>query len=125
MPGCLRASLLPQRRAHGQAHALCVGDCAGEDLTHYKQEIPYSAEVVVEAYEDSPDITRIRAEIHGPRITKAHRGGRPRPNVKRVGMDARKDIEPSSAKVFLDLYVRVDKNWRDDERKLKRFGYMD
>ena len=96
-------------------------------LTHYKQEIPYSCEVVVEAYEDAPDITRIRAEIHVARESQKHIviGAQGR-MIKRVGMDSRKDIEAFlGKKVFLDLYVRVDKNWRDDERKLKRFGYMD
>ncbi len=96
-------------------------------LTHYKQEIPYSCEVVVEAYEDAPDITRIRAEIHVARESQKHIvvGAQGR-MIKRVGMDARKDIEAFlGKKVFLDLYVRVDKNWRDDERKLKRFGYID
>ena len=96
-------------------------------LTHYKQEIPYSCEVVVEAYEDAHDITRIRAEIHVARESQKHIviGSQGR-MIKRVGMDARKDIEAFlGKKVFLDLYVRVDKNWRDDERKLKRFGYMD
>ena len=96
-------------------------------LTHYKQEIPYSCEVVVEAYEEAPDITRIRAEIHVARESQKHIviGAQGR-MIKRVGMDSRKDIEAFlGKKVFLDLYVRVDKNWRDDERKLKRFGYMD
>ena len=96
-------------------------------LTHFKQEIPYSCEVVVEAYEDAPDLTRIRAEIHVARESQKHIvvGAQGR-MIKRVGMDARKDIESFlGKKVFLDLYVRVDKNWRDDERKLKRFGYMD
>ena len=96
-------------------------------LTHYKQEIPYSCEVVVEAYEDSPEITRIRAEIHVARESQKHIVvGAQGSMIKRVGMDARKDMEAFlGKKVFLDLYVRVDKNWRDDERKLKRFGYMD
>jgi GTP-binding protein Era len=46
--------------------------------------------------------------------------------IKRVGTDARKDIEQFiGQKVFLDLYVRVDKDWRDDEVKLRRLGYLD
>ena len=96
-------------------------------LTHFKQEIPYSCEVVVEAYEDAPKIARIRAEIHVARESQKHIvvGAQGR-MIKRVGMDARRDLEGFlGKKVFLDLYVRVDKNWRDDERKLKRFGYMD
>ena len=96
-------------------------------LTHFKQEIPYSCEVVVEAYEDAPKIARIRAEIHVARESQKHIvvGAQGR-MIKRVGMDARRDLEGFlGKKVFLDPYVRVDKNWRDDERKLKRFGYMD
>ena len=46
--------------------------------------------------------------------------------IKRVGTDARKDLERFiGQKVFLDLYVRVDKDWRDDEVKLRRLGYLD
>ena len=96
-------------------------------LTHYKQEIPYSCEVVVEAYEDGPELVKIRAEIRVARESQKHIvvGAQGR-MIKRVGMDARKDMEAFlGKKVFLDLYVRVDKNWRDDERKLKRFGYFD
>ena len=46
--------------------------------------------------------------------------------IKRVGTDARRDIEKFiGQRVFLDLYVKVDKDWRDDERKLKRLGYLE
>jgi GTP-binding protein Era len=46
--------------------------------------------------------------------------------IKRVGTDARRDLEAFiGRKVFLDLYVRVDRDWRDDEQKLRRFGYLD
>ena len=46
--------------------------------------------------------------------------------IKRVGTDSRKDMEVFlGKKVYLDLYVRVDKDWRNDEKKLKRFGYFD
>ena len=96
-------------------------------LTHYKQEIPYSCEVVVEAYEDGDDLVKVRAEIRVARESQKHIvvGAQGR-MIKRVGIDARKDMENFLGKrVFLDLYVRVDKNWRDDERKLKRFGYLD
>jgi GTP-binding protein Era len=96
-------------------------------LTHYKQEIPYSCEVVVEAYEDGDDLVKVRAEIRVARESQKQIvvGAQGR-MIKRVGIDARKDMENFLGKrVFLDLYVRVDKNWRDDERKLKRFGYLD
>ena len=96
-------------------------------LTHFKQEIPYSCEVVVEEYKDEPHITRVRAEIRVARDSQKQivigAGGR---MIKRVGTDSRKELEAFlDKKVFLDLYVRVDKDWRNDENKLKRFGYFD
>lgn len=96
-------------------------------LTHYRQEIPYSCEVVVESYQEEPEIVRIRAEIRVARETQKQivigAGGR---MIKRVGTDARKDIERFiQNKVFLDLFVKVDEDWRNDEQKLRRFGYLD
>lgn len=96
-------------------------------LTHFKQEIPYSCEVVVEAYEVEETIVKIRAEIRVARDSQKQivigSGGS---MIKRVGTDARKDLERFiGQKVFLDLYVRVDKDWRDDEVKLRRLGYLD
>ncbi len=95
-------------------------------LRHYKKEIPYSCEVIVTEYKDEPDIVRIRSEIIVARdsqkgILIGHQGKA----LKRVGTEARKDIQSFiEKKVFLELYVRVDKNWRNDESKLKRFGYL-
>ena len=96
-------------------------------LTHFKQEIPYSCEVVVDAYEEEANIVKIRAEIRVARESQKQivigSGGS---MIKRVGTDARKDIERFvDQKVFLDLFVRVDKDWRDDEVKLRRLGYLD
>tara|TARA_B100000768_G_C11260723_1_gene368675 strand:- start:1096 stop:1914 length:819 start_codon:yes stop_codon:yes gene_type:complete len=96
-------------------------------LTHYKQEIPYSCEVVVEEFREEPHIFHIRAEIRVARESQKMivigSGGN---MIKRVGTDARKELEAFlDKKVFLDLYVRVDKDWRNDESKLKRFGYFD
>ena len=96
-------------------------------MTHFKQEIPYSCEVVVEEYKDEPDICRIRAEIRVARESQKQIvvGAKGR-MIKRVGTDSRKDMESFlGKKVYLDLYVRVDKDWRNDEKKLKRFGYFD
>jgi len=96
-------------------------------LMHYKQEIPYSCEVIVEEYKDEGKLVRIRAIIVVARdsqkgIVIGHQGKM----LKRVGTEARRDIESFIAnKVFLELYVKVDKNWRNDEHKLKRYGYMD
>ena len=96
-------------------------------LTHFRQEIPYSCEVVVEEYKDERHITRVRAEIRVARDSQKQivigAGGR---MIKRVGTDSRKELEAFlDKKVFLDLYVRVDKDWRNDENMLKRFGYFD
>tara|TARA_Y100000589_G_C27161371_1_gene632903 strand:- start:551 stop:1498 length:948 start_codon:yes stop_codon:yes gene_type:complete len=96
-------------------------------LTHFKQEIPYSCEVVVEEYKDERDICKIRAEIRVARESQKQIvvGAKGR-MIKRVGTDSRKDMESFlGKKVYLDLYVRVDKDWRNDEKKLKRFGYFD
>jgi len=96
-------------------------------LTHFKQEIPYSCEVVVDAYVQEDSIVKIRAEIRVSRESQKQivigKGGS---MIKRVGTDARRDIEKFiGQRVFLDLYVKVDKDWRDDERKLKRLGYLE
>lgn len=95
-------------------------------LLKFKKEIPYSVEVEVEEFKESPDITRIRAIIYVARdsqkgIIIGHQGTA----LKSVGMAARKDLEKFFDKeVYLDLYVKVDKDWKSDERKLKRFGYL-
>jgi len=96
-------------------------------LTHYRQEIPYSCEVVVESYQEEPEIVRIRAEIRVARETQKQIViGSAGNMIKRVGTDARKDIERFiQNKVFLDLFVKVDEDWRNDEQKLRRFGYLD
>lgn len=96
-------------------------------LTHFKQEIPYSCEVVVESYVEEDAMVKIRAEIRVARESQKQivigSGGS---MIKRVGIDARKDIEKFiGSRIFLDLYVRVDKDWRNDENKLKRLGYLD
>lgn len=94
-------------------------------LLHYKKEIPYSVEIEIESYKEEKNITRIGAVIHVARdsqkgIIIGHRGDK----LKRVGTEARKDIEAMlQGKVFLELFVRVSKEWRDNKSALKRFGY--
>jgi GTP-binding protein Era len=94
-------------------------------LLHYKKEIPYSVEIEIESYKEEKNITRIGAVIHVARdsqkgIIIGHRGEK----LKRVGTEARKDIEAMlQGKVFLELFVRVSKEWRDNKSALKRFGY--
>ena len=82
---------------------------------------------MVEEYKDEPTICKIRAEIRVARESQKQIvvGAKGR-MIKRVGTEARKDMESFlDKKVYLDLYVRVDKDWRNDEKKLKRFGYFD
>lgn len=94
-------------------------------LLHYQKEIPYSVEVTIESYEDKETIANIRSVIYVARdsqkgILIGHKGKA----LKRVGSEARKDIENFLGKqVFLDLHVKVNKNWRDNDLQLERFGY--
>jgi len=94
-------------------------------LLLYKQEIPYSAQVIIETYIEEPKLTRIAATIHVARDTqKSILIGKGGIAIKRLGTDSRKDIETFiGQKVFLELFVKVTKDWRDDERTLRHFGY--
>ncbi|PKP54124.1 MAG: GTPase Era [Bacteroidetes bacterium HGW-Bacteroidetes-1] len=94
-------------------------------LINYKQEIPYSVEVAVEAYEESEKLVRIQATIYASRDSqKAIIIGKFGSAIKRVGTTARIDIEAFiGKKVFLELNVKVNKDWRDNDNSLKRFGY--
>ncbi len=96
-------------------------------LMHYKQEIPYSSEVVVESYKNEEKIVKIRAVIYVMRDSqKGIIIGKGGSALKRVGVEARRDIERFlQKKVFLETFVKVDKDWRNDERKLKRYGYLE
>jgi GTPase len=95
-------------------------------LLNYQKEIPYSVEVVVEAFKEEEEIIRIGAIINVARETQkgiiiGHQGKA----LKKVGTQARKDLETFfGKKVFLELFVKVMKNWRDNEQDLKRFGYF-
>ena len=94
-------------------------------LLLYQKEVPYSIETVVEEYKDEPDILRIRAVIMVERDTQkgiviGHKGE----SLKRLGTMARKDIERFfEKKVYLQLYVKVEKDWRNRDNMLKMFGY--
>jgi GTP-binding protein Era len=94
-------------------------------LMHYKKEIPYSVEIDTEEFFEEENIIRMRSIIMVERETQkgiiiGHKGA----PLKRVGMEARKDLEKFFGKqVHLELYVKVNKNWRSNERQLKRFGY--
>jgi GTP-binding protein Era len=94
---------------------------------NYDREIPYSTEVMIEEYIDEPEIARIRALIitereSQKRILIGHQGSM----LKRVGTQARKDMESFiGKKVFLQMFVKVDDNWRNDVNRLKNFGYWE
>ncbi len=94
-------------------------------LLYYKQEIPYSTEVVIDEYKEKENITHITATIYVAR--ESQKGiilGAQGRSIKGLGISARKDIEAFiDAKVYLELRVKVSKDWRDDPNQLKRFGY--
>ncbi|GAB1418756.1 GTPase Era [Bacteroidales bacterium] len=94
-------------------------------LLHYKQEIPYSVEVAIDAYEESEKLVRISTLIYVARESqKAIIIGKNGAAIKRVGTEARLDMEDFiGKKVFLQINVKVLKDWRDSETQLKRFGY--
>jgi GTP-binding protein Era len=94
-------------------------------LNNYQKEVPYSVEISVDTFKEDEKIYRIIAFIFVTRESqKAILLGHEGKAIKKVGMQARKDLEAWLGKqVYLELTVKVDKNWRDDERELKRFGY--
>ncbi|MCB0450698.1 MAG: GTPase Era [Confluentibacter sp.] len=94
-------------------------------LLHYKKEIPYAVEIETEEFFEEDAIIRIRAVIMVERETQkgiiiGHKGTA----LKRVGVEARKDLEAFFGKqIHLKTYVKVNKNWRSNQNQLKRFGY--
>lgn len=94
-------------------------------LIHYKKEIPYAVEVDTEEFLEEDSIIRVRSVIMVERETQkgiiiGHKGAA----LKRVGVEARKDLEQFFGKqIHLELYVKVNKNWRSNQNQLKRFGY--
>ena len=95
-------------------------------LLNYKKEVPYSVEVLTEEFKEDENIIRIRSIIYVERPTQkgiliGHKGSA----ITNLGTVSRIDLEKFfSKKVFLDLHVKVNKNWRSDENKLKKFGYQ-
>ena len=94
-------------------------------LTNYDKEIPYCCEIAIESYKEEPTIDRISATIFVARdsqkgIVIGHKGEK----LKRVGQRAREDLERFlDKKVFLQLFVKVNDDWRNSDRQLRRFGY--
>ena len=96
-------------------------------LMTYDKEVPYATQVIVEKFDESDKAIHIMAVIYVERDTQkgiiiGHQGKM----LKRVGTEARKDIEKFfEKKVFLELYVKVEKDWRNQENKLRAFGYIE
>lgn len=94
-------------------------------LLHYQKEIPYSVEVEVEEFKETEKIINVRCVIHVERdsqkgIIIGHKGEM----IKRVGTEARKDAEEFfDKKIFMELFVKVAKDWREKDKQLKNFGY--
>ncbi len=94
-------------------------------LMHYKKEIPYAVEVETEEFIEDETIIRIRSVIMVERdsqkgIIIGHKGSA----LKRVGVEARKELEKFfGKKIHIELYVKINKNWRSNQNQLKRFGY--
>lgn len=91
----------------------------------YQQEIPYNCEVIVESYKDKGDILAISAMIYVGRDThKSILIGKGGAAIKQLGIAARQDIEQfAGKKIFLELFVKVRENWKNDDRSLRYFGY--
>lgn len=96
-------------------------------LLNYDKEVPYSAEVIVEKFEEKEKSIHIMAVIYVERDSqKGILIGKGGSMLKKVGMEARKDIEKFFNKsVFLELFVKVESNWRNRENKLRQFGYIE
>ena len=95
-------------------------------LLNYEKEIPYSVEVEVEQFKEEESLIRINALIYVERNSQKGiligKGGK---SLKKVGIEARKDIEAFfEKKVFLELFVKVEKDWRNKDIKLRSFGYQ-
>ena len=94
-------------------------------LKHYKEEVPYSVEIQVEEFLEEEKIIRIRAIIYV--LRESQKGiiiGEKGKGIKRIGTEARRDIERFlDKKIYLETPVKVKKNWRNDKEQLKRFGY--
>jgi GTP-binding protein Era len=121
----------PKDQISNKSTRFFISEIIREKILHlYRQEIPYSAEVIVEDYKESerhghPFVT-IKATIYVMRKTQkgimiGHQGA----GIKKLGIEARKDIEKFvDSRVHLELFIKVKDKWRDDDRMLKSFGYL-
>ena len=106
----------------------CVTEIIREKiLLNYDKEVPYSTEVIVEKFDEKEGAIHIMAVIYVERDSqKGILIGKGGAKLKKVGTDARKDIEAFFDKrVYLELFVKVESNWRNRENKLRSFGYIE
>ena len=94
---------------------------------NYEQEIPYSTEVSIESFKESDDIIRVSAMIYVERDSqKGIIIGKGASSIKKVGVEARKDMESFfGKKIHLETHVKVADNWRKQQQRLKQFGYTE
>lgn len=94
---------------------------------NYEQEIPYSAEVSISSFKEEKDIIRVSATIYVERDSqKGIIIGKAASSIKKVGMEARKDMEAFfGKKIFLETHVKVADNWRKQTSRLRQFGYLE
>lgn len=117
----------PKDALTDKSERFLVGEMIREKiLIHYKQEIPYAVEVEIESFKEEAKLIRIYAIIYVER--ESQKGiliGNQGNALKRVGRESRLDMEAFfNKKVFLELKVKVNKDWRNNERQIKRFGYQ-
>ncbi|MFT5618235.1 MAG: GTP-binding protein Era [Arenicella sp.] len=96
-------------------------------FTNYKQEVPYSCEVMIESFKETDDLVKIRAVLMVERDSqKGILIGKGGAKLKKVGTEARKEMENFfQKKVFLEQFVKVEPDWRANKSKLKGFGYSE
>ncbi len=121
--------LFPEEQLTDRTERFLVAEIIRERLFHHTgEEIPYAVAVMVEEFDESrrPDLVRIRAVIYVEKDSQKGivigKGGK---LLKQVGQEAREEAEELlRAKVYLELWVKVWKNWRRDPRALRQFGYQ-
>lgn len=117
----------PQDELSDKTERFFAGEIVREKIfMYFEQEVPYSTEVAITEFKETEDIIRMRAEIYVERDSqKGIIIGKGGSMLKKLGMEARKDMETFfNKKVFLETHVKVADNWRKEKDKLKRFGYL-
>ncbi|MCX6290713.1 MAG: GTPase Era [Bacteroidetes bacterium] len=119
-------AFFPKDELSDQTERFFIAEIIREKIfLNYEKEIPYSTEVIIDTFKEEKDLIRIRAVIYTER--ESQKGiiiGNKGESIKQVGTQARKDIEKFlDKKVFLEMFVKVEKEWRKNENKLRRFGY--